>query len=127
MRHAVTPRNAPPALGPYSRGVVHDGLLWCSGALGLDAEGRLVPGSTADQARQALTNLEAVCAAAGTSLAKALRCTVYLTDLADFDEVNAVYAQAFTAPYPARTTIQVAALPKGGRVEIDAVVAVESL
>ena len=122
MRTPITPSNAPAALGPYSRAIAHGGLLWTSGALGLGADGALVEGGTVAQARQALTNLSAVCAAAGTDLTKALRCTVYLVDLADFEAVNQVYASFFTAPYPARTTVQVAALPKGGRIEIDAVV-----
>lgn len=123
MRTPVTPPNAPAALGPYSRAIAHGGLLWCSGALGLGADGSLVEGGTAAQARQALTNLQMLCAAGGTDLRQALRCTVYLTDLADFAAVNEVYASFFAEPYPARTTVQVAALPKGGRVEIDAVVA----
>ena len=126
MRTPVTPPNAPAALGPYSRAIAHGGLLWCSGALGLGADGSLVEGGTAAQARQALTNLQMLCAAGGTDLRQALRCTVYLTDLADFAAVNEVYASFFAEPYPARTTVQVAALPKGGRVEIDAVVALET-
>ncbi len=123
MRRSVTTPDAPAAIGPYSQGIRHDGLLWCSGQLGLDPEGRMVPGGAAGEARQALVNLEAVCREAGTSLAHALRCTIYLADLGDFAAVNAVYAEAFQEPFPARATVQVAALPKGGRVEIDAVVA----
>ena len=123
MRTPITPPHAAVALGPYSRAIAHGGLLWCSGALGLGADGALVEGGTVAQARQALTNLKVLCASAGTDLTKALRCTVYLVDLADFEAVNEVYATFFLAPYPARTTVQVVALPRGGRIEIDAVVA----
>jgi 2-iminobutanoate/2-iminopropanoate deaminase len=123
MRTPVTSPDAPAAIGPYSQAVKAGGFLWCSGQLGLDpARGELVPGGTAAQAEQALRNLDAVCREAGTGLAKAVRCTIYLTDLADFQAVNQVYARWFEAPFPARATVQVAALPKGGLVEIDAVV-----
>ena len=124
MRHAVSTPDAPAAIGPYSQAVRHSGLLWCSGQLGLDPQrSTLVAGGTAAEAEQALRNLDAVCREAGTALGKALRCTIYLADLADFAAVNAVYERCFEAPFPARATVQVAALPKGGRVEIDAVVA----
>lgn len=123
MLSTVSTPDAPAAIGPYSQAVRHGGLLWCSGALGLDpANGQLVAGVTA-QAERALRNLDAIAREAGTGLAKALRLTVYLTDLADFAAVNAVYARWFEAPYPARACVQVAALPKGGLVEIDAVIA----
>ncbi len=124
MRRSVTTSEAPAALGPYSQAVRHGGLLWCSGQLGLDpVSGTLVAGGTAAEARQAMANLDAICRAAGTSLTHALRCTIYLVDLADFSRVNEIYRDSFQEPYPARATVQVAALPKGGRVEIDAVVA----
>lgn len=124
MRTSVTSPDAPAAIGPYSQAVRHGGLLWCSGQLGLHPQkGVLVGDGTREQAEQALRNLEAVCSEAGTSLGKAVRCTIYLIDLADFQVVNEVYAACFEAPFPARATVQVAALPKGGRVEIDAVVA----
>lgn len=124
MRVTVTTTDAPAAIGPYSQAVKHGGLLWCSGQLGLKpTTGAFVSDDTAKQAEQALRNLEAICTEAGTSLNKALRLTIYLVDLAEFQAVNTVYATFFEAPYPARATVQVAALPKGGRVEIDAVVA----
>ncbi len=123
MRTTVNSPDAPAAIGPYSQAVRHAGLLWCSGQLGLNpASGQLREGTIA-QADQALRNLEAVCREAGTSLTKALRLTVYLVDLGEFAEVNKVYESFFEAPFPARATVQVTALPKGGRVEIDAVVA----
>lgn len=125
MRTTVNSPDAPAAIGPYSQAVRHGDLLWCSGQLGLDpATGALRGDGTVPQAEQALRNLDAICREAGTSLAKALRLTIYLVDLADFAAVNQVYQGFFEAPYPARATVQVAALPKGGRVEIDAVVAI---
>jgi 2-iminobutanoate/2-iminopropanoate deaminase len=124
MRTSITTTDAPAAIGPYSQAVKQGGLLWCSGQLGLHPQkGVLVGDGTRQQAEQALRNLDAICREAGTSLGKALRLTVYLVDLGEFQTVNEVYAQFFEAPYPARATVQVAALPKGGRVEIDAVVA----
>lgn len=123
MRTTVTTTDAPSAIGPYSQAVKQGGLLWCSGQLGLrPSDGAFVSDDTAKQAEQALRNLEAICIEAGTSLSKALRLTIYLVDLSEFQAVNAVYASFFEMPYPARATVQVAALPKGGRVEIDAVV-----
>jgi 2-iminobutanoate/2-iminopropanoate deaminase len=124
MRTTVNSPDAPAAIGPYSQAVRHGGLLWCSGQLGLDpASGAFKGDATVAQAEQALRNLDAICREAGTSLGKALRLTIYLVDLADFQAVNQVYQTFFESPYPARATVQVAALPKGGRVEIDAVVA----
>ena len=124
MRQSVTTSDAPSAIGPYSQGLRHGDLLWASGQLGVvPASGALVGDGVAEQAEQALRNLDAVCREAGTSLVKAVKCTVYLTDMADFPVVNTVYERFFEVPYPARATVQVAALPRGGRVEIDAVVA----
>jgi len=127
MRSSITSSFAPAAIGPYSQAIRHDGLLWCSGQLGLlPDQGTLAGDTAASQAEQALRNLENICREAGTSLSKALRLTVYLVDIADFQAVNAVYETFFEAPYPARATLQVAALPRGGRVEIDAVVALKA-
>jgi len=124
MRTTVNSPDAPAAIGPYSQAVRHGGLLWCSGQLGLaPGSGQLVADATVAQADQALRNLDAICREAGTSLSKALRLTIYLIDLGDFQAVNQVYQGFFEAPYPARATVQVAALPRGGRIEIDAVVA----
>ena len=103
MKTSVTTIEAPAAIGPYSQAVRHGDLLWCSGALGLDPNsGSLVEGGVGPQAEQALNNLEAICREGGTSLDKAVRCTVYLTDLADFQTVNALYAARFEEPFPAR-------------------------
>jgi 2-iminobutanoate/2-iminopropanoate deaminase len=113
---------APRAIGPYSQAVLAGGFLFCSGQIPLDPEsGVLVSGTVADETRRVLENLRAVLAAAGLGLDGVVRTTVYLTNLADFPVVNQVYAEFFPAPSPARSTVQVAALPREARVEIDAV------
>ncbi len=123
-REPVTAVGAPAAVGPYSHGVVAGGLLFCSGQTPLDPDtNELVEGTVGDRTRRCLDNLAAVCAAAGAQLADAVRCGVYVTDLGDFAEVNAAYAEYFPGQPPARTTIGVAALPLGTDVEIDAIVA----
>ncbi|MHC1709649.1 MAG: RidA family protein [Methanomassiliicoccales archaeon] len=113
--------DAPSPIGPYSQAIVHGDLVFCSGQLGLDPATGVLADGAVEQARQALENLEAVLRGAGSSLHKALKVTVYLTDLSCFSEMNKVYAQFFVPPYPARTAIQVSALPKGAAVEIDVV------
>ena len=124
MISTVNTPDAPTAIGPYSQAVRHENLLWCSGSLGLDpATGEMAGDDVRSQAEQSLRNLDAICREAGTGLSKALRLTVYLVDLGDFAVVNEVYGQWFEEPFPARACVQVAALPKGGLVEIDAVVA----
>jgi 2-iminobutanoate/2-iminopropanoate deaminase len=123
-RETVTADGAPAAVGPYVHAVRAAGLLFCSGQIPLDPEsGELVGDSPADQAEQCLKNLSVVCAAAGATLADAVRVTVYLTDMGAFGEVNEVYARAFESDPPARVAIGVAALPKGAQVEMDAVIA----
>jgi 2-iminobutanoate/2-iminopropanoate deaminase len=124
-RAVVTAADAPAAVGPYSHAVRHGDTLYCSGALPLDpASGTLVTSSLGDETTQCLENLAAVCRAAGTELGQALRLTIFTTQLEGFEEINAAYARFFPAEPPARAAIGVAALPKGARVEIDAVVAV---
>jgi 2-iminobutanoate/2-iminopropanoate deaminase len=123
-REAVEAPAAPAAIGPYSHAVRAGGLLFCSGQIPLDpASGELVGDTPAAQARRCLENLRAVCAAAGTTLERALRVTVHMTDLDAFAEVNEVYATFFGAEPPARVTVGVAQLPRGAQVEIDAIVA----
>ena len=123
-RQPVTAIGAPAALGPYSHAVSAAGLLFCSGQVALDPDsGELVGGGVAEQTSQCLRNLQAVCAAAGTSLADAVRMTIYLTDMGAFADVNAAYGEFFAADPPARVTIGVVALPKSAQVEIEAVVA----
>jgi 2-iminobutanoate/2-iminopropanoate deaminase len=113
---------APKAVGPYSQGVKLGNLIFTAGQIPLDpANGEIVGANAGEQTRQVLTNLQNVLAAGGASLGNVLKTTVFLVDLQDFAAMNQVYAEFFTAPYPARSTIQVAALPKGARVEIEAV------
>lgn len=112
------------AVGPYSHAVVAGGLVLLSGQTPLDpATGRLVDGDIGAQTRQCLANLGAVLGAAGLGFDDVLECHVFLVDMGDFAAMNAVYAEHFTAPYPARTTIGVAALPLGAGVEIRMVAA----
>ena len=124
-RTAVSTSGAPSAIGPYSQGVRSGSLLFCSGQIPLDpSTGEIVKEDVEGQARRCLENLSAVCEAAGWSLANAVRCTVYLTDMADFARVNEVYGSFFEGSEPpARVAIGVASLPKGADVEVDAIVA----
>lgn len=123
-RQTLTASGAPEAVGPYVHAVRAAGLLFCSGQIPLDPDSGEIVGSTpGEQARKCLENLQAVCAAAGTTLGEAVKLTVYMTDLSAFAEVNEVYASFFAAEPPARVAVGVAALPKGAQVEIDAVVA----
>ena len=121
-RQAIHTDHAPAAIGPYSQAVRAGGTVYFSGQIPLDpATGELVSADIATEARRVFDNLKAVCAAAGGSLDDIARIGIYLTDLSDFAAVNAVMADYFQAPFPARSTIQVAGLPKGARVEVDAV------
>ncbi|HWG10283.1 MAG TPA: RidA family protein [Rhodanobacteraceae bacterium] len=117
---------APKAIGPYSQAVRCGNTVYLSGQIPLDpASGELVQGDIAIQARRVFDNIKAVCEAAGGSLAHIARVGIYLVDLGDFAAVNAVMADYFAQPYPARSTIGVAALPKGARVEVDAVLVLD--
>jgi 2-iminobutanoate/2-iminopropanoate deaminase len=121
-KRALATTGAPHAIGPYAQGVVGGGLVFLSGQIALDPErGRLVDGSIEEETRRVLTNLRAVLAADGLDLDALVRTTVYLTDLADFPRVNQVYAEFFQEPFPARSTVQVVALPRGARIEIDGI------
>ncbi len=119
----IQTEQAPAAIGPYSQAIVHDGLVYCSGQIGIKPDGTWAPGGPAEEATQALQNLKAVLEAAGSGLDLALKVTVYLKDLGDFGTVNAVYATAFGGHRPARACVQAAALPKDALVEIDCVAA----
>jgi len=128
-RRPVSTPNAPGAIGPYSQAIVHAGLVWCSGQVGLDpAKGELVPGGIEEQTKQVLKNLGSVLAAAGSSLERVIKTTVYLQRMDDFTKMNATYGSFFpperSAP-PARATVEVAKLPKGALVEIDCVAVLE--
>jgi 2-iminobutanoate/2-iminopropanoate deaminase len=121
---AIATDRAPQAIGPYSQAVEHGGLVFCSGQIGLDpAAGTLVAGGTVPEAEQVLKNLGAVLAAAGLGFEHVVRTTIYLVDLADFATVNDIYARFVRQPFPARATVGVASLPRGARVEIDAIAA----
>ena len=124
-RASVSTESAPAAIGPYSQGMKAGDLLFCSGQVPLEpSTGELVKEDIEGQARRCLQNLSAVAEAAGGSLANAVRCTVYLTDMGDSARVNEVYAEFFGGDDPpARVAVAVAALPKGADVEIDAIVA----
>ena len=120
-RQAISTTGAPGAIGPYSQAIAADGLLFCSGQLGLDpATGNLVEGVEA-QADRALRNLGAVLDAAGVTFSDVVKTTIFLTDMDDFATVNAVYARFAPDPPPARSTVAVAALPKGALVEVEAI------
>ena len=111
---------APKAIGPYSQAITTDGLVFSAGQVALDPKsGELVGTTTAQQTEQVFKNLEAVLAAAGTNLGNVVKTTVYLADMADFAQMNEVYAKHFGAHKPARSTVQAAGLPKAARVEID--------
>lgn len=125
-RHTIDAPAAPAAVGPYSHAVRAGGLLFCSGQIPLDpATGELVGPSAGEQAARCLQNLSAVCEAAGTTLQRALRVTIYMTDMSAFGEVNEVYGSFFEVDPPARAAVGVAALPKGAAVEMDAIVALD--
>lgn len=124
IKEVVSTDSAPGAVGPYSQGIRSGNLVFVSGQVALDpASGKLVQGAIEDETRQVLTNLTAVLEAAGASLGQVVRATVYLTDLGDFERVNAVYAERFSSAPPARVCVEVSRLPKGARVEIDAIAA----
>ena len=113
---------APKAIGPYSQAIVNDNLVFTAGQVALDPKsGDLVGRSTAEQTEQVFANLKAVLAAAGTSLQNVVKTTVYLADMADFAQMNEVYAKHFGTHKPARSTVQAAGLPKNARVEIDVI------
>jgi 2-iminobutanoate/2-iminopropanoate deaminase len=121
---AIVPKTLAPPVGPFSQGIRINGLLFLSGQVGLEpATGKLVPGGIRAETEQVLRNLAAVLEAAGKSFTDVVRAGVFLTDIGDFSAMNAVYEKQFIQPYPARTTIAVAALPLGARVEIDLVAA----
>ncbi|MAG58396.1 MAG: hypothetical protein CMJ83_19075 [Planctomycetes bacterium] len=116
----VSTDGAPEAIGPYSQAVICGGWILTSGQIALDPATQLmVDGGIQEQTHRVFQNLTAVMNAAGSSLADVARCTVYLKDMGDFAAVNAIYAEYFSSPYPARATIQAAALPKDALVEID--------
>lgn len=122
MKQAIETHAAPAAIGPYSQAVAHGDMVFCSGQIGIDpAAGTMVEGGIEAETRRALDNLREVLAAAGLGLSDVVKTTVFLVSLADFETVNRIYGEHFSAPYPARSTVQVAALPRHARVEIEAI------
>ena len=122
MTRVVSTPLAPAAIGPYSQAIVCGTLVFCSGQIALvPGSGELLAGDAAAQTERALQNLDAVLRAAGSDLGRVVRTTLYLVDMADFSRVNEVYARFFADHRPARATVAVSALPKGARVEIDAI------
>jgi 2-iminobutanoate/2-iminopropanoate deaminase len=124
MKKAISCDAAPAAIGPYSQAVVSGGQVYVSGQLGLNpASGQLAGPGVAEQARQALENLQNILTCAGAAMAEVVKTTIFLTDMADFAAVNAVYAEFFVEPFPARACVAVKALPKNALVEIEAIAA----
>ncbi len=122
----IATQQAPAAVGPYSQAVRCGNLIFISGQLGLDPKtGDFVSAVTAEQARQALKNIQAVLESVGGSMDNVVKVTVFVVDMAEFGAVNEVYAGFFSAPFPARACVEVAALPKGGRVEIEAIASLD--
>jgi len=121
-RETIQTPHVPAAIGPYSQAIAVDRMVFLSGQIPLDPQsGQLVEGGIEAQAKQAFTNLKAVCEAAGGRLDKCVKLTLFLTDLQDFAVVNQTMQSFFEAPYPARSTIQVSALPRGASFEVEAI------
>jgi 2-iminobutanoate/2-iminopropanoate deaminase len=122
MKKAIRTEKAPKAIGPYSQGISANGLVFASGQIPIDpASGELSTEGIEVQTRLVLKNLQAVLEAGGCSLAQVVKCTVFLQDMNDFDQMNTVYSEFFQPPYPARAAVQVARLPKDVKVEIEAI------
>ena len=122
MKEKIESPKAPAAIGPYSQAVMDEGLLFVSGQLPVDSDtGEFPSEDIADQTRQSLENIREILKEAGYTMERILKTTVYLQDMGDFTAMNEVYQEFFTAPYPARAAFQVAKLPKGAKVEIEAV------
>jgi 2-iminobutanoate/2-iminopropanoate deaminase len=117
--HIIEPKNSPKPVGPYSHAVRVGDLLFCSGQIPLTKEGNLVEGGITEQTRQVLENVKAILQDQSLQFENVVKATVFMTDLGEFGEMNAVYAEYFKANFPARSTVQVAALPRGARVEVE--------
>lgn len=122
MKKEIKTDRAPKAIGPYSQAIEANGMIFASGQIAIDPKtGELSTGTVEEQTRLVLQNLKAVLEAAGSSLNKAVKCTVFLQDMDDFSKMNGVYAEFFAPPYPARAAVQAARLPKDVKVEIEAI------
>ena len=121
-KHSVSPENGPAAIGPYSVGVVAGGFVFTAGQIGLEpASGVIVAGGVEAETRQVLLNLKVILESANSSLDDVVKTNVFLKDMADFNKMNSVYAEFFTKSFPARSAVQVAALPRNAQVEIEAI------
>ena len=120
MKNVIATKNAPGAIGPYSQAIATDSMIYTSGQLGLTPEG-VLPETVEEQAEQSLKNIKAILEAAGSSMDKVVKTTVFLKDMNDFAVMNGIYAKFFAEPFPARSAVQVAKLPKDGKVEIEVV------
>ena len=126
MKTVILTPHAPAAVGPYSQAIKANGFVYTAGQLGLDPQtGAFAGADVAAQARQAMQNLKAILAAAGSDMSRVVKTTIFLVDMGDFKAVNAIYGEYFEGAPPARSTVQVAALPLGGLVEIEAVALAE--
>ena len=124
MKKVIATSEAPAAVGPYSQAIAVGGLLFCAGQIPLDpATGEIVAGDVAAQTERVCANIAAILKADGKTFANVVKTTVFLTDMAHFAAMNAVYAKYFTEPFPARSTVAVAGLPRGAQVEIEVIAA----
>lgn len=122
MKRTIETKNAPAAIGPYSQAVVDGSMVFCSGQIGLDPHaGAIVPGGLEAETRRVLANIREVLAAAKLEFADVVKTTIFLADLGDFDLVNRIYGEHFKPPFPARSTVQAAALPRNARIEIEVI------
>ena len=123
MKKEISTKNAPAAIGPYSQAIEVNGMLYTSGMIPINpATGELVTGSVEAQAEQALTNLKSLIEASGSSMDKVVKTVVFIKDMNDFAKINGIYEKYFTAPFPARSCVEVARLPKDVAIEVEAIV-----
>ena len=125
MKKIISPNDAPQAIGPYSQATQANGFLFISGQLGVTPQGEFAGADVSSQANRSLQNLEAILTEAGLGFESVVKTTIFLADMADFAAVNKIYADYFKQPYPARSTVAVKTLPKGGLVEIEAIAAMK--
>lgn len=126
MKQVISTKQAPAAIGPYSQAIQVGNLVYTSGQIPIDpSTGAFVEGGIKEQTRQSLTNVKAILEEAGLSMSDVVKTTVFMADMGDFAEMNAIYAEFFSEPYPARSAVAVKTLPKGALVEIEVVAAIE--
>jgi putative endoribonuclease L-PSP len=123
MKKVISTKDAPQAIGPYSQAIAANGFLFISGQLGVTPSGEFTGADVKSQAQRSLQNLQAILSEAGLSFENVVKTTIFLADIADFAAVNEIYAEFFNEPYPARSTVAVKTLPKGGLVEIELIAA----